>query len=305
MLAGLWLEMYCQHCGTELDADASFCTSCGEPVEGTGDSEPADAGKGTTTSATSVPADAAAIDVACQYCGERAIEELAKGHRITGLVLFYQIKSYQLIGCHRCVRAKLWGMSVKNLVLGWWGIRAAILNAGLTLKNLGRSFMNRGPNSNLVEALEDVGVTYDYLADPATFEPENHSPDELYIRSLVRLGTAIMLADGDAHPEEQRAIRDTILTVFPDYPADQVDALVERASQSPADVERVAEGLGEMLGPDGEVLVVNFAAAVADAGVADREGIELAAMIARGLDLDEDDVQSALQETHSLDPAAA
>lgn len=296
--------MYCQHCGTELDTNASFCTSCGEPVDGAKGSASSEVAAVTSSNA-SIPADAVAIDVMCQHCGQRPIEEVAKGHRVAGLVLFYQMKSYQLLGCHRCVRRKLWGMSLKNLVLGWWGIRAAVLNAVLTLKNVSRSFINRGPNSNLIEALEDVGVTFDYLADPSNFQPEEHSPDELYIRSLVRLGTAIMLADGEALPEEQQAIRNTILTIFPEYPEEKIDTLINRASQSPADVERVAEGLGEVLGSDGEVLVVNFAAAIADAGVADSEGIELAAKIARGLDLDEDDVAEALQESPEMEAAPA
>lgn len=303
--------MFCPNCGTEVKGDANYCDHCGEDISDRGDA--ADAGgsvdaagtgsavqTGTTTPAASsagtasVPAGAAAIDIVCQHCGTRPIEEIAKGHRVNGYILAYTRKHYQLIGCHSCLRRKLWGMGAKNLVTGWWGIKAAVLNFGVTVKNFVRGAINRGPNSNLAEALEDVGVVYDYLEDPADFDAVNQHPMELYVRSFVRLGTAIMVADGRIDADEREVIEAGIREMVPGYPEDQLDYLVDRAAQTPADVERVAEGIGELLGDEGEKLVVAFVASVADAGVTGEEDIELVATIARALDLDEEDVEAVL-----------
>lgn len=315
--------MYCPNCGTELDDQANFCGECGTDVTAAGSTEATrstasspttgssnqasttagastqttttgGATAATTSSSGGVPSNAAAIDITCQHCGERPIQEIAKGHRVTGLVLFYRRKTYELIGCHQCIRRKLWGMSAKNLVLGWWGIRAAVMNVILTIKNIVRGAINRGPNANLVESLEDIGVTYDYLDDPDAFDAARHSAAELYVRSFVRLGTAIMLADGEAHEEERQAIHDTITSMFPDVDPGRLDDLIDRASQSPADIERVAEGLSEVLAPEGQQMAIGFAAEVAEAGVTGQEDIELASSIARGMGLDENDVEEAL-----------
>lgn len=332
--------MFCPNCGTELEDTVNFCTECGHDISDRTASESQneeavaespgqeDGGpSGTSTERTEpmspdvttsvdrrqaaestigVPADAAAIDITCQHCGKRPIQEMAKGHRISGFVLFYRQKTYQLLGCHKCIRSKLWRMSVKNLFLGWWGIRAALLNAGFTIKNIVRGAINRGPNENLVESLEDVGVTYDFLADPDDFNPARHSPMELHIRSFVRLGTAIMNADGQALPEERQAIKDAISAMDPAYPEDKLEELIDRASRSQADIERVAEGIGELLGSEGRELVIGFVSSIADAGTTGDEDIEYVAAIARALNLDEDDVRTALNEASPIQsPEAA
>lgn len=323
--------MYCPTCGTEVADGANFCTGCGADLQDrigdrgapggeTAESEPtaaktgddrgveqrlearrrADEGVRADTK-SGVPSSAAAIDIACPLCGKRPIEEMAKGYRVNAFVLFYTMKTYELVGCHACIRRKLWGMSAINLVLGWWGIRAAVINFALTLKNVVRGAFNRGPNTNLQSALEDIGVTYDYLDDPSAYDPSTHSPDELYVRSFVRLGTAIMFADGVAHPEEKQAFHDAIQLVVPDFPSSKLDDLIDRASQTEADVERVAKGIGEVLGQEGKELVIAFVSMIADAGVTGDEDIELVATIARAMELSEDDIEAILA---SNDPSA-
>ena len=333
--------MYCPACGTELDGTANYCRDCGEqltarhaddpsqvddpragddPPHGDPppetpptatqtarrDTPPEGPPSGQATDASRpIPAGAAAVDITCQHCGVRPIEELATGHRITGMVLVWFKQTYQLIGCHRCVRRKLWWMAAKNLVVGWWAYPAGLWNAALTAKNIGRGAVRRGPNRRLIDALDAVGVTYDYLDDPAAFDPSRHSPMELYIRGFVRLGTAVMLADDEAHPNERRAIRTAILELEPGYPPTKVNALIERASQTTPDVERVAEGLSELLSPAGEHLLVEFVAAVAEAGVTDQAEIELVATITRALDMDEHDVDAILADRHAAPPPTA
>lgn len=321
--------MYCPACGAELDGAANYCSRCGTAIDAGGtvesgeenDFEPASADdrrdqSGDRVDATpraspappspgTVPPEAAAIDITCQHCGSRPIEELATGHRITAFVVAYHQATYQLIGCHPCVRRKLWWMAAKNLVLGWWGLKAAAWNAVLTAKNLGRGALRRGPNEALVDTLASVGVIYDYLDDPSAFDPERHSPMELYVRSFVRLGTAVMLADEDAHPDERAAIKAGIRELAPGYPPGKLDALIERASQSPVDVEEVTAGIETLLSPAGEERLVEFVAAVAEAGVADEAAIALAATVVRALDMDERDVDAILGQGGSASPATA
>lgn len=319
--------MYCPNCGAEFNDMTNFCPECGTDVRdrtgggagGSGraavksavkagdvDGEPTDGdtrdavtptpSRVPAESTTTVPDDAAAIDITCPHCGKRPIEEMANGHRINGLVAVYTRSTYRVVACHKCLRRKLWWMAAKNLVLGWWGIKAAFWNLVLTSKNIARGAINRGPNANLVRSLEDVGVIYDYLEDPDAFDPSQHSPMELHIRSFVRLGAAIMLADGEAHPEEREAISDAVTQLISGYPEDKLDELIDRACRSPVDISRVAEGTGALLGPEGKQQAVKFVTSVAEAGTTTDHDLEMVALIFRDLDVDKEDVEAALGE---------
>lgn len=322
--------MYCPDCGAEFADTGNFCPECGTDVRdrggagggpgaagtnrvvGTGGGITERAGGADSDAATpatvrvpaestaDVPPEAAAIDITCPHCGKRPIEEMANGHRVTGLLAVYRRSTYRVVACHKCLRRKLWWMAAKNLVVGWWGIKAALWNVVLTSKNIARGAINRGPNANLVESLEEVGVIYDYLDDPAAFEPRRHAQLELHIRSFVRLGAAIMLADGEADPEERQAIHDAITRLIPGYPEDKLAALIDRACQSPVDISRVAEGTGELLGPEGKQQAVEFVTSVAEAGDTTDEDLQMVALIFRDLKVDEEHVEAALDDDSPL-----
>ncbi|MFB6073643.1 MAG: hypothetical protein ABEJ89_01370 [Haloarculaceae archaeon] len=251
--------------------------------------------------------DAQAVDIACPHCGERPIEEIARAVTITGLLLFFRVRNYRFVGCHRCVRSRLWGRAGRTLVYGWWSIAGIVGTPFVVLYDFVRGLWNRGPNANLQEALDEAGITYRFLGDRSAFDPSTHTRMELYLRGMIRLAVAVMLADGTVEAAEKDAIRSAATTLFPDYPRERVDDLIQRNLGTRARVEPVAEGLGEMLSPEGKQLAVAFVAQVAAAGHSSAADVELAGTIATAMGLDEDQVREALQSPDAvpLDPDAA
>lgn len=255
-----------------------------------------DGGADVTLQDHEVPAGAVAVDVTCPHCGERPIETVAKGYRVTGLVLFMQRKTLRFVGCQHCIRRKLLGATMKNLVLGWWGIKSFVFNCFAIPWNLSRGFIARGPNEHLVEALEESGIPYEFIDDLAEFDPAAHHDDELYLDGMLRLAAATMMADGDADPEEVETVLEVTGEMFPDHDGGEVRDRLEGFVGTAADVGEVAAGLGTMLTDEGKQLALAFVleVAAADDEVDDGE-VEVFGEVAAGLGFSEDEVRELLQ----------
>jgi len=56
--------------------------------------------------------------------------------RHTGLLLAYRQQHYSFTGEPRKLRAKLIEITIKNLILGWWGVRSMIINPAIIIENI-------------------------------------------------------------------------------------------------------------------------------------------------------------------------
>nr|WP_264475448.1 TerB family tellurite resistance protein [Halorubellus salinus] len=214
------------------------------------------------------------------------------------------------MGCHQCNRSRLWGLAGKNLLLGWWSIASLFANPFTVLWNLGRGAVNRGPTTKLARTLAESGVDFRYLADASEFDASDYGQHELLQRGLLRLGVAVMVADGHADPSEAAAIRDNALELFPDADRNAIEGRVTEYANATTNAAKVADGLAETLTRDGRQLALRFAAqvAVADGDVDDAEA-QLLATMADELELDDGAVQNAIGSGVSTetapDPSAA
>lgn len=296
-------DAVCPTCGQTVDPNAPYCANCDASLAAI--VGPADAGGGASgassasetaagTAATDVPADAAAVDVPCPECGERPIEEAATGVGLVGMLVFYRWRSRTVMGCHECNRSRLWRLAGKNTLLGWWSL-TALVNPFAILWNLGRGAVNRGPTAKLARRLAEAGVDFDYLADPAEFDPSGQADNELLLRGLLRLGVATMLADGDADRREAAAIRDSALELFPGQSEGRIEDRIEEYATGTTNAAKVASGLEDTLTAEGRSLALRYAAevAVADGDVDDTEA-RLLATIADELDLSDGAVEAAI-----------
>jgi len=294
-------DAVCPDCDREVDPSDDACPHCAASLVGvTGPATPAEApgeepAAGGTARRASVPDDAVAVDIACQHCGERPIEELAEGYRVTGFLLAYRITTVQLLGCHTCNRRKLWGIAGKNLLTGWWSISAIVLTPFATLHALGRSLYDRGPTSALAESLNDTGIDYNFLSTADAFDSSRQGAEELHLRALIRLGCATMLTDGEATAAEATAIRDATAQLYPDYPTDEIEDRIRESAESVTNAVQVARGLGDLLTPAGKEQALQFAAVVATADdEVDPEEIELLDRVADAMEMTDADVERAL-----------
>jgi uncharacterized tellurite resistance protein B-like protein len=305
-------DAVCPTCGAAVDPNAPYCGSCDASLAGlVGPADGAAAGApGEATTVPDVPGDAAAVDVPCPECGDRPVEEASTGVGLVGMLLAYRWSSRTVVGCHQCNRSRLWGLAGKNVLLGWWSIASVFANPFTILWNLGRGAINRGPSTKLARTLAESGVDFQYVADASEFDASEYAEHELLKRSLLRLGAAVMLADGRADPTEAAAIRDNALELFPDANANDLEGRVQEYASGTTNAAKVAGGLSETLTTDGRKLALRFAAqvAVADGDVDDSEA-ELLSTVADALDLDDGAVQAAIGSGVSTesapDPAAA
>jgi uncharacterized tellurite resistance protein B-like protein len=293
-------DAVCPDCNRDVDPSGDVCPHCSASLVGVaGPSDPATApgetGGAASTRGTAVPDDAVAVDIACQHCGERPVEEVAKGYRVTGLLLAYRITTVRSLGCHRCNRRELWRLAGKNLLIGWWSITSILINPFATLYNVGRSLIHRGPTPALAEALNDAGLDYEFMADADDFDLDRHTEEELHLRSLIRLGCATMLTDGQATRAEATAMRDAAVTMYPEYPTAEIEERIRKSADSVTNAIQVARGLSELLTPAGKEQALQFVAAVAAADdEVDPEEMELISRIADAMEMTDADVERAL-----------
>ncbi|MFB6189457.1 MAG: TerB family tellurite resistance protein [Halapricum sp.] len=277
-------EIRCEACGAIGDPGHRRCHAC--------DSESAYEYESVVR--TDVPSDAVAVNVPCPHCGERPIEEVTKAYRLTGLLLLYRWRTVRVLGCHACVASRLRRSALKTAITGWWSVTTFLVNPFLVVWNVGRSLYNRGPTDSLATALAEAGLPREWLTDLDDFDSNAHSEADLLVDALIQVGCRIMLADGQASPEEAETIRDAVLTAFPDYDAAEVEARIETATERDAPLEVVVEGLSSLLTLKGRQAVLALAAQVAVAdGDLDADEKAQFQVLAEELDVDLDPVELA------------
>ncbi|WP_435359102.1 TerB family tellurite resistance protein [Haloarchaeobius sp. DFWS5] len=288
-------DALCPNCGVDVNPTAAYCPDCDASLVGmVGPADDSPTGA-VDQSTAKVPADAVAVDVACPQCGERPIEERATGVGLLGMLLAYRWRTESMVGCHKCNRRRLFGMAGKNVVLGWWSVITLFVNPFTITYNVGRGLYNAGPSNKLARALDTSGVDYEWLTDRDAFDPVAHGENELTLRGLLRLGTAVMLADGSLSHAEANTMRDAALQLFPDQSADRIEERIKQYAGEVTNADKVAAGLADMLTAEGRSLALVFAAqvATADGEVTDDERV-LLGRIAEGLELDSEAVEGAL-----------
>lgn len=154
----------CPDCGAVGDPGHETCHSCGAAV---GDEE------------YGVPDGAVAVDIRCPHCGERPVEETATSRKATGFLIAYRIRTEQHVGCHACVRRKLWAAAGKTAVTGWFSIACILMNPAFILWNLGRGLVNRGPTLPLAATLDESGVDFEYIQEKTASDSASVQRDEL------------------------------------------------------------------------------------------------------------------------------
>jgi hypothetical protein len=72
----------------------------------------------------------------CQVCGNMRQTTLVKFHRNIGMVVLRQTRSIQGNMCKTCVRSKFWDFTLKNLLLGPWGVISLIVTPIYLVMNI-------------------------------------------------------------------------------------------------------------------------------------------------------------------------
>lgn len=253
---------------------------------------------------STVPDDAAALDVPCPHCGERPIEQAAKNVRLTGLLLLFSIKRDTQIGCAECTKQKSWKSAAITAVTGWWSVFSAILNPFAILWNLIRGPINRGPSAGLVEHVEETGIDVEFLSDPDEFDPAAHVQDEALVRGLVSLGCAVMLADGEADRAEAESVKEELAEITESFDEAELESLIDETARDAPTVHEIGDALNALLTEDGKDVAVGLAARVAAAdGDVDDEEVELITEVGDelGMDLDEEEIESIVTVNAILD----
>lgn len=237
---------------------------------------------------TSVPEDAVGVDVACPHCGRNPIESVAKGYRVTGLLLVSRHRTFRVVGCQSCIRRKLLATAARNLFLGWWGVFALVANLFAIPWNVGRAFVSRGPNQHLVDTLADTGIPFEFVREGEEWTAGDHEAMERSIDGMVQLACAAMAADGEPSEAQRAALVDVAGQLFEDHSEAEVRATIGAYEADAVDVEAVSRGLAPLLTDEGKQLALNVVATVAgaDGDLAEPEAA-LVAEVAEGLDVSE------------------
>lgn len=231
-----------------------------------------------------VPPDAVGVDLPCPHCGRRPIASAATGYRLTGMVFAYRAEKTRILGCQPCIRRTLLGGAGRNLLVGWWTTIAFFLNPLAIAWNVGRAFVDRGPNEHLVDALRESGVRYEFLADDEWDPDADHRV--LAAGDVVEL-VAATAAAGESTDVE--AVAHLVAERFPDADRSEIrDRLAERPGAA-VDVAEASAALGTVLTDERKERLAALLVDVARAdGGLDVGELHVLSEVADGLDLPDD-----------------
>jgi len=195
----------------------------------------------------------------CPYCHRRSLEATATAPYIRGFLLFYLIGSKSFIGCVPCVRGKLFSEAGTSLVLGWFSLRALLINPCFITYNLIRAcFVGADPKA-IANKLRELGL------------PDK--PSLVDIKSVgVALTASMILADGEVEEAELLAAEKAGDEVFEGFDEAGLRMIVQHGKDLPP-AEDLAAMLREVLDQDGKTKVMVFLSkiAMADGTVAKQE----------------------------------
>lgn len=87
--------------------------------------------------------------VRCPLCYLRGVETMATARYVRGFLIVVQFASYPVTGCVPCVRGELLKQAFLSLLVGWFSLRALILNPFFILYNVIRALTLRRTLTNV------------------------------------------------------------------------------------------------------------------------------------------------------------
>jgi uncharacterized tellurite resistance protein B-like protein len=199
----------------------------------------------------------------CSYCNERAIETVARVPFVRGRLFGRTLGVKKFMGCSRCVRRSIYKEVGVSSVLGWWSVRAALLNPVMLTYGAVRGLFVR-PNAVAVKrALQQAGVPDEGLdVDP--------------LRVAYGLAAAMIAADGKVEQEEVSVAIEVGRQLFADFATEDFFKVMASHKQLPG-VPELATLLGRILDEKEKSLVFGYLAEIAasDGHVAEEEKLML------------------------------
>ena len=212
-----------------------------------------------------IPENAIGIKIPCPECGKEPVVCASKAYGIIGVLLAYQISTRTVIGCQRCIKKTLLTTAGKNMLLGWWSISSAIINPFLTVYDIINAFIPKNkPNKLLIETLDKSAIPWEFLLKNEIFTPSNYNPDEVYTYGMLNLACAMMMADGEASPEEEDTIKTIANKIFPKYSTQKVQKIIDDKKDNPVEISKIGTSLGTMLTNEGKEMVLQFMMEIVD-----------------------------------------
>jgi uncharacterized tellurite resistance protein B-like protein len=199
----------------------------------------------------------------CSYCNVRTIETVARVPFVRGRLFGRTLGVKKFMGCSRCVRRSIYKEVGVSSVVGWWSVRAALLNPVMLTYGAVRGLFVR-PNAAAVKrALEQAGVPEEGLdVDP--------------LRVAYGLAAAMIAADGKIEQEEVSVAIEVGKQLFADFATADFFAVMANHKQLPG-VPELASLLGRILDENERGLVFGYLAEIAasDGHVAEEEKVML------------------------------
>lgn len=199
----------------------------------------------------------------CSYCNVRAIETVARVPFVRGRLFGRTLGVKKFMGCSRCVRRSIYREVGVSSVVGWWSVRAALLNPMMITYGAVRGLFVR-PNAEAVRrALEQAGVPDEGIdADP--------------LRVAYGLAAAMIAADGKVEQEEVSVAIEVGRQLFSDFVTEEFFKVMANHKHLPG-VAELASLLARILEENEKQLVFGYLAEIAasDGEVAESEKLML------------------------------
>ncbi len=195
----------------------------------------------------------------CSYCNERPIETVARVPFVRGRPFGRALGVRKFMGCSVCVRRLIYREVGVSAVVGWWSVRAALLNPMMLTWGTVRGLLVRPDPDAVRRALDQAGVPEDGLdADP--------------LRVAYGLAAAMIAADGKIEQEEVSVAIEIGRQLFSDFTAEEFFGVLANHKHLPG-VTELARLLAPILSDKEKSVVFGYLAEIAasDGHVADSE----------------------------------
>jgi len=199
----------------------------------------------------------------CSYCNDRPIETVASVPFVRGRLLGRTLGVRKFMGCRRCVRRSIYKEVGVSSVVGWWSVRAALLNPMMLTYGAVRGLLVWDNPRAVRRALEQAGIPEDGMhADP--------------LRVAYGLAAAMIAADGKIEQEEVSVTIEVGRQLFVDFTASDFFKVLANHKDLPS-VAELASLLGQILEDNEKALVFGYLAEIAasDGNVAVEERLML------------------------------
>ncbi len=195
----------------------------------------------------------------CPYCRERDLETVATIPYIRGVFVTSTVGVRKFMGCRRCVRRSIYKEVGKSSLLGWFSLKAVVLNPLMITYGAIRGLLVRHDSEGVQRALSQVGLSED-----------GAPPDPL--RVAYGLAVAMIAADGKVEDEEVSVGIEIGQQLFTEFETADFFRVLKHHEHLPG-IEELAHLLGGILEDNEKALVYQYLAEIAasDGEVADEE----------------------------------